>query len=83
MGADRDVVRRLSDEVFVDGDLSHWDDLVDDGFVDHDPMPGMSDDKKGQRQLAEMVLATFSDRKIEHCRTSRDAPTGGSSRTGS
>ena len=42
MGADRDVVWRLSNEVFVDGDLSHWDDLVDDGFVDHDPMAGMS-----------------------------------------
>jgi steroid delta-isomerase-like uncharacterized protein len=64
MGADSDVVRRLTDEVFVDGDLSHWDDLVDDSFVDHDPMPGMSDDKKGQRQLAEMVLAAFSDRTM-------------------
>jgi len=64
MGADSDVVRRLADEVFVDCDLSHWDDPVDDGFVDHDPMPGMSDDKKGQRQLAEMVLAAFSDRTM-------------------
>ena len=27
-------------------------------------MPGMSDDKKGQRQLAEMVLAAFSDRTM-------------------
>jgi predicted ester cyclase len=65
MGADSDVVRRLTNEVFVDGDFSHWDDLIDDSFVDHDPMPGMPNDKKGQRQTAEAVVAGFSNRKAE------------------
>ena len=65
MGADSDVVRRITDEVFVGGDFSHWDDLVDDSFDDHDPMPGMSNDKKGQRQTAEAVVAAFSDRGFE------------------
>jgi predicted ester cyclase len=65
MGADSDVVRRLTEEVFVGGDFSHWDDLVDDKFVDHDPMPNMPNDKKGQRQVAEMVVAGFSNRKAE------------------
>ncbi len=64
MGADSDVVKRLANEVFMDGDFSSWDDLVDDGFVDHDPMPGMGDDKKAQREVAEMVVSAFSNRKM-------------------
>lgn len=65
MGADSDVIRRLTDEVFVGGNFSTWEELVGDDFVDHDPMPGTAPDKAGQRQLAEMVVATFSDRKAE------------------
>ena len=64
MAADADVIRRLTNEVFLGGDLSNWDELIDDDFVDHDPMPGMADDKKGQRDVAEMVISTFSDRKM-------------------
>jgi steroid delta-isomerase-like uncharacterized protein len=65
MGTDSDVIRRLTNEVFVNGDFSHWDEFFDDDFVDRDPMPGTSNDKKGQRQVAEMVLAAFSDRRAE------------------
>jgi predicted ester cyclase len=64
MGADSDVINRLTNEVYLGGDFSAWDDLIDDGFVDHDPMPGMADDKKGQRDVAEMVIAAFSSRKM-------------------
>ena len=64
MGADSDVIRRLTNEVFMAGDLSKWDELIDDSFKDHDPMPGMADDKKGQRDVAEMVIAAFSNRKM-------------------
>jgi predicted ester cyclase len=64
MGAASDVIRRLTDEVFMGGDLSKWDDLVDDAFVDHDPMPGMGDDKKAQREVAEMVIGAFSNRRM-------------------
>lgn len=63
MGASSDVVNRIT-EVFVGGDFSDFDDLVDDGYVDHDPMPGIADDKKGLRDMAEMVVATFSNRKM-------------------
>jgi len=66
MGADSDVVRRFTQEVFIDGDFSHWDDLIGDDFVDHDPMPGMPNDKKGQRQTAEAVVAAFSARNAEN-----------------
>ncbi len=65
MGAASDVIGRLTDEVFVGGDFSHWDDLVDDSFVDHDPLPGMANDKKGQRETAEAVNAAFSDRGFD------------------
>ena len=65
MGADSEVVGRLTNEVFVEGDFSHWDDLVDDSFVDHDPMPGLPNDKKGQQQTAEAVIAAFSNRGFE------------------
>jgi steroid delta-isomerase-like uncharacterized protein len=64
MGADADVIARLTQEVFIDGDLSSWDELIDDKFVDHDPMPGMANDKKGQREIAEMVVSTFTNRKM-------------------
>jgi steroid delta-isomerase-like uncharacterized protein len=65
MGADADVVRRLTDEVFIGGNFDTWDDLVADDFVDHDPMAGLPPTKEGQRQIAEMVVATFDDRKID------------------
>ncbi len=64
MGADSDVIRRLTNEVFLAGDLSKCDELVGDSFVDHDPMPGMPDDQKGLRQVAEMVVGAFTDRKM-------------------
>jgi predicted SnoaL-like aldol condensation-catalyzing enzyme len=64
MGASSDVANRLTDEVFMGGDFSNFDDLVDDSYVDHDPMPGIADDKKGLRDTAEMVVATFDNRKM-------------------
>jgi steroid delta-isomerase-like uncharacterized protein len=65
MGADADIIRRLTNEVFVGGNFGSWDELISDDFVDHDPVPGMPPDKEGQRQLAEMVVGAFSDRKAE------------------
>ena len=65
MGADADVIRRLTEQVFVGGDFTSWDDLVADEFVDHDPMPGLPPNKAGQRQIAEMVVGAFSERKAE------------------
>lgn len=65
MGADADVVRRLTNEVFVGGNFSKFDELIADDMIDHDPVPGMPPTKEGQRQLAEMVVGAFSDRKAE------------------
>ena len=65
MGADAEIVRRLTNEVFVGGSFATFDELVSDDMVDHDPVPGMPANKEGQRQLAEMVVGAFSDRKAE------------------
>ncbi|HLM19674.1 MAG TPA: ester cyclase [Acidimicrobiia bacterium] len=64
MGADSDAINRLTNEVFLGGDFSKFDDLVDDSYTDHDPMPGIADDKKGLRDTAQMVVATFDNRKM-------------------
>ena len=65
MVADRDVVRRLTEEGFIGGDLAVIDELIADDFVDHDPAPGFAPTKEGYRQLAEVVVAAFSDRSTE------------------
>jgi steroid delta-isomerase-like uncharacterized protein len=58
-------VRRLTNECFVGGDFSTYDELVSDDFVDHDPLPGFPGDKKGQLETAKLVVGAFSDRKAD------------------
>jgi steroid delta-isomerase-like uncharacterized protein len=65
MGANADLVRRLTDEVFIGGNIGALDAIVADDFVSHDPPPEIAGTKAGFRQLAEMVVASFSDRKTE------------------
>ena len=57
------------------------DELIADDFVSHDPPPGLPGTKDGFRQLAEMVTAAISDRKIAPT-SSSTPPTAGWSRTG-
>ncbi len=65
MGAAADLVRRLTDQVFIGGDLSALEDLIGDGFLSHDPPPGIPATKDGMRQLARMVRGAVSDPKLE------------------
>lgn len=65
MGAAADLVRRLTDQVFIGGDLAALEDLIADGFVSHDPPPGLPGTKDGMRQVAQMVSRAVSDRKLE------------------
>ena len=65
MGADADIVRRLSEEAFVDGKIEVVDELIADDFVDHDPPPGLPGTKDGFRQLAELVTTAMSNRKFD------------------
>jgi steroid delta-isomerase-like uncharacterized protein len=65
MGADADIVRRITTEAFVGGNTSVIDELVSDDYVDHDPPPGAGADKAGFLELAGQVVAAFSDRAME------------------
>lgn len=57
------LVRRLTEDVFIGGDLGLIDKLVAEDYVDHDPVPGLGADREGLRQMAGMVTA-FSDKKV-------------------
>jgi steroid delta-isomerase-like uncharacterized protein len=65
VGADADLVRRLTDEAFIGGNLEVLDELVATDFVSHDPPPGAPGTKEGLQSAAEAVVAAFSDRKME------------------
>jgi steroid delta-isomerase-like uncharacterized protein len=65
MGTDSDLIRRLTDDVFLAGNVAAVDEVVADDFVDHDPPPGLPGTKEGLRQVAEIVISAFSDRKME------------------
>lgn len=65
MGAGSDFVKRISDEVFIGGNVALIDELFADDFVSHDPAPGLSADRAGVRALAEIATGAFSDRSLE------------------
>jgi steroid delta-isomerase-like uncharacterized protein len=65
MGADADLVRRLTEEGFLKGNPGIVDELLADDFVSHDPPPGVSGDKEGQRQIIALVSSAFSDMRME------------------
>jgi steroid delta-isomerase-like uncharacterized protein len=66
MGSDADLVQRLTEEVFLKGEVSAIDELLGDDFVSHDPPPGLPPTKDGFRQLAAMVVGAFSDIGMEY-----------------
>ncbi len=57
-----EVVRRLTQEGFVGGDVALIDELVAQDCVDHDPMQGQGQGRDGQRQTCQMVVDGLSDR---------------------
>jgi steroid delta-isomerase-like uncharacterized protein len=65
VASDAEIVRQLTDEAFLGGDLSVFDRLVDPNFVSHDPPPGEPGTRDGYRQVAEVVVSAFPDRKME------------------
>ena len=65
MATDKAIIERLTNEVFLAGNLSVIEELVADDFVDHDPPPGVPGNRDGFRQIAEMVTTAFSDRTAE------------------
>jgi|1185.fasta_scaffold671529_2 steroid delta-isomerase-like uncharacterized protein len=56
------VVRRLTQEGFVDGKVDVVDEVVAEDCVDHDPLPGQGPGRQGQRHTCEMVVNGLSNR---------------------
>ena len=46
------LVRRYAEEVFGKGDVDLSDEILADGYVSHNPPPGIAPDKAGREQLA-------------------------------
>jgi steroid delta-isomerase-like uncharacterized protein len=59
------VVRRLTDEGFVGGNVDVVDEVVAEDCVDHDPFPDQDQGRIGQRQACGMVVSGLSDRSID------------------
>ena len=56
------IVRRLTQEGFVDGKVDVVDDVVSESCVDHDPLPGQGQGRDGQRYTCQMVVGGLSNR---------------------
>ena len=53
------IVARLVQEVFNQGNSAVIDQLVDDSFVDHNPIPGTPANKAGLKQQLDILRAAF------------------------
>ena len=63
--ADRDIIKRLTDEGFLGGNAGVVDELFADDFVDHDPPPGVPGTKDGVKVLIQAINSAFSDMAAE------------------
>lgn len=61
----KQACRRFYDEVMGRKDLKLAEEIMADGFVDHDPTPGFAPDKKGTIDSFRMTFAAFPDMSAE------------------
>lgn len=61
MADNREVIRRINEEVFGEGKLELIDELVHEDFVDHSAMEGVPPGRDGMKALAQMVHSALSD----------------------
>jgi steroid delta-isomerase-like uncharacterized protein len=57
----RAIVDRINEEAFRQGDASVADEVFSEDFVEHNPMPGMSSDRDGFKQLIAGLHQAFPD----------------------
>src|SRR3954452_12816477 len=74
--ADRDVVKRLTDEGFPAGNARVVDELFADDFVDHDPPPGVPPRKDGVRMLIQAISSGHTDGRVVESWAMTGAHTG-------
>jgi len=61
--ANKAVVRRLYEEISK-GNLDAIDSVLDDGFIEHEELPGLSPNREGVKALFVMIRAAFPDLKM-------------------
>ena len=61
----RAVLDRINEEAFNQGRTDVIDELVAGDFVEHNPMPGVSPDREGFKQLIETLHRAFPDMHVE------------------
>ena len=65
MADNKALTQRFIDEVFNQGNLATVDELVDDGFVEHEEFPGISADKAGLKTFVTTLRDAFPDLSFE------------------
>ena len=61
----RNVLRRVSGEIFGQGRIDVVDELLAPDFVDHDPLPGLPPDREGVKQVVQLFRSAFPDFEVE------------------
>ena len=61
----KELVRRFIDDVFNKRNVDHAMEAISDDFVEHQPLPGMTPDKKDTIEQFRMVLEASLDLKAE------------------
>jgi len=59
------LAKRFNDEVFTQGKVDVLDEIVADGYVEHQEFPGLEPTKEGLKQFVSMFHAAFPDLKVE------------------
>jgi len=59
------LAQRFINEVFNQGNLATIEELVDDGFVEHEEFPGISADKAGLATFVTTLRDAFPDINFE------------------
>jgi steroid delta-isomerase-like uncharacterized protein len=65
----RNVLKRVSREVFGGGNLEAVDELIAPDFVDHDPLPGFDADREGFKRVVQLFRTAFPDFEVEMLHT--------------
>ncbi len=61
----RNVLRRVSGEIFGQGRTDVVDELLAPDFVDHDPLPGVPPTRDGVKELVGLFRTAFPDFEVE------------------
>ena len=61
MADNKELVRRWYEDVWAKGDPGPLDALLADDYVDHNPMPGLGDDKAAAAETVKMIMSDARD----------------------